>query len=701
MLELTSTEPVFSAMVEPIQPEEPAHLTKRDEAMIRNVQELFVDYTDLVPKVNSDVVLNVMESRDMGYLGDYVAQTTALKSPDKQEVLEQLNPRRRMALLIKKLASEVDILRIEDEIQNKVRSQMDQNQRDYYLREQIKVINEELGEDEDTAAEAQRYTERILALGLEEQSEKKMLKEAARLQKLQPFSPEAGVVRTWLDTCLDLPWKTVTKENTSLKKAETILNNQHYGLEKVKERILELFAVKQKVGSIKGQILCLVGPPGVGKTSVARSVADALGRNYARLSLGGVRDEADIRGHRKTYIGAMPGRIINALQQAGSRNALILVDEIDKMASDFRGDPASALLEVFDTEQNHAFRDHFVELPFDLTDILFITTANTLDTIPRPLLDRMEIIELPGYTVEEKVQIAKRHLIPKQMEKHGLNGKELKISENALRKIISGYTREAGVRTLERQIARVCRKTDKILLEKKQKSVSVTPANLGDFLGVIRYKEEVHSQRSECGVVNGLAWTSVGGEILEVEVNVMEGSGKLELTGNLGDVMKESAKAAISYIRTRTKTLGIQDDFYKKKDIHIHFPEGAVPKDGPSAGITTCTALVSALMDVPMPQDIAMTGEVTIRGRVLPIGGLKEKTMAAYRAHMKTVIVPADNEPDISEIDPVVAKNLRFVYAKHMDDVLEAALGVRTGPEESPQVLPHPTKESESLPLRQ
>ncbi|MBU5433136.1 endopeptidase La [Intestinimonas sp. MSJ-38] len=701
LLELTSTEPVFSAMVEPIQPEEPAHLTKRDEAMIRNVQELFVDYTDLVPKVNSDVVLNVMESRDMGYLCDYVAQNTALKYPDKQEVLEQLNPRRRMALLIKKLASEVDILRIEDEIQNKVRSQMDQNQRDYYLREQIKVINEELGEDEDTAAEAQRYTERILALGLEERSEKKMLKEAARLQKLQPFSPEAGVVRTWLDTCLDLPWKTVTKENTSLKKAETILNNQHYGLEKVKERILELFAVKQKVGSIKGQILCLVGPPGVGKTSVARSVADALGRNYARLSLGGVRDEADIRGHRKTYIGAMPGRIINALQQAGSRNALILVDEIDKMASDFRGDPASALLEVFDTEQNHAFRDHFVELPFDLTDILFITTANTLDTIPRPLLDRMEIIELPGYTVEEKVQIAKRHLIPKQMEKHGLNGKELKISENALRKIISGYTREAGVRTLERQIARVCRKTDKILLEKKQKSVSVTPANLGDFLGVIRYKEEVHSQRSECGVVNGLAWTSVGGEILEVEVNVMEGSGKLELTGNLGDVMKESAKAAISYIRTRTKTLGIQDDFYKKKDIHIHFPEGAVPKDGPSAGITTCTALVSALMDVPMPQDIAMTGEVTIRGRVLPIGGLKEKTMAAYRAHMKTVIVPADNEPDISEIDPVVAKNLRFVYAKHMDDVLEAALGVRTGPEESPQVLPHPTKESESLPLRQ
>lgn len=699
--EVTAVEPYFSVTVERLAADEPIKPTKRDEAMIRNLQDLFIEYADLAPKMNSDVVLNVMESSDIGYLSDYVAQNSALKYTDKQEVLEQLNPRRRIALLIKKMAAEVDILKIEDEIQNKVRSQMDQNQRDYYLREQIKVINEELGEDEDVAAESQRYAERILSLKLPEELEKKMLKEASRLARLQSFSPESGVVRTWLDTCLDLPWNTTTKENTSLKKAETILNNQHYGLDKVKERILELFAVKQKAGGIKGQILCLVGPPGVGKTSVAHSIAEALGRNYARLSLGGVRDEADIRGHRKTYIGAMPGRIITALQQAGSRNALILVDEIDKLASDFRGDPAAALLEVFDTEQNHAFRDHFIELPFDLTDILFITTANTLDTIPRPLLDRMEIIELPGYTEEEKVQIAKRHLVPKQQKKHGLAPAELKISDAALHKIITGYTREAGVRTLERQLAHICRKADKMLISDKKKSVSVTPANLGDFLGVVKYKDEVHSERSECGVVNGLAWTSVGGEILEVEVNVLEGSGKLELTGNLGDVMKESAKAAISYIRSRADVLGIPQDFYKTKDIHIHFPEGAVPKDGPSAGITTCTALVSALTEIPMPQDIAMTGEITIRGRVLPIGGLREKTMAAYRARMKTVIVPHENEPDISEVDAVVAKTLHFVYAKHMDDVLDCALGIRTAPEGEPRALPCPAEKNTALPLRQ
>ena len=684
LVDIVSSTPYYTAEVVMLPPDEPVKPTKRDEAMIRNLQETFEEYAELAPKMHSDVLARVLESEDMAFLCDYVAQHTSLKYTDKQEVLEQKSPRRRIGLLIKKLAAEVEILRIEAEIQSKVRDQMDQNQRDYYLREQIKVIREELGEEDDGSVEAQQYAERILELKLPEESEKKMLKEAGRLARLQPSSPESGVVRTWLDTCLDLPWNKVTKENTSLKKAETILNAQHYGLEKVKERILELFAVKQKAGGVKGQILCLVGPPGVGKTSVARSIAEAMGRNYARLSLGGVRDEADIRGHRKTYIGAMPGRIITALQQAGSRNALILVDEIDKLASDFRGDPAAALLEVFDTEQNHAFRDHFIELPFDLTDILFLTTANTLDTIPRPLLDRMEIIELPGYTQEEKVQIAKRHLIPKQQKKHGLAPGELKIPDAALRKIISGYTREAGVRTLERQIAHVCRKVDKILLtDSKKKTVSVTPAGLSELLGPVKYKEDTHSKRSECGVVNGLAWTSVGGEILEVEVNVLEGSGKLELTGNLGDVMKESAKAAISYIRSRADVLGIPLDFYKTRDIHIHFPEGAVPKDGPSAGITTCTALVSALTGVPMPQNIAMTGEVTIRGRVLPIGGLREKTMAAYRAKMKKVIVPKENEPDISEIDPIVAKGLEFVYAEHMDDVLEAALGIRTAQPEA------------------
>jgi len=705
MVEMESAEPYYAVTVEPLEERAPDKPTKRDEAMIRSLRELFVDYVDLSPKINSDVALNVTDDPEMGFLCDYITRYANLKYPEKQEVLEQLDVRRRMALVAKKLTREVEILRLEEEIQTKVRSQMDQNQRDYYLREQMKAINEELGEAEDGATESQRYIERICQLNLPEEIEKKMVKEANRLARLQPSSPESGVVRTWLDTCLELPWNTFTKENNSLKKAEQILNSQHYGLEKVKERILEFFAVKEKTGGVKGQILCLSGPPGVGKTSVARSVAEAMGRNYARLSLGGVRDEADIRGHRKTYIGAMPGRIITALQQAGSRNALILVDEIDKLASDFRGDPASALLEVFDTEQNHAFRDHFIELPFDLTDILFITTANNLDSIPRPLLDRMEVIELPGYTEEEKVQIAKRHLIPKQQKKHGLTAAELKISEAALRKIISGYTREAGVRTLERQIARLCRKADRALLEQKKKSVSVTPANLTEFLGVARYKDDVHSQRSQCGVVNGLAWTSVGGEILEVEVNVLEGSGKLELTGNLGDVMKESAKAAISYIRSRADALGIPQDFHQKKDIHIHFPEGAVPKDGPSAGITTCTALVSALTEIPMPQDIAMTGEVTIRGRVLPIGGLREKTMAAYRARMKTVIVPAENQPDISEIDKTVAEKLRFVYAESMDDVLENALGLRVCPQakskgEAQAAMPCPPPEQAGQPLQ-
>jgi len=577
--------------------------------------------------------------------------------------------------LVKLLSAEIEILKLEEDIQNRVRSQMDKNQKDYYLREQIRVINEELGEDDDPSSEAQRYMDQIVALHLPEECEKKLLKEAGRLGKLQPFSPESGVVRTYLDTCLELPWNTYTKENGSIKKAETILNSQHYGMQKVKERILELFAVKEMVGGIKGQIICLVGPPGVGKTSIAHSVAEALGRNYARLSLGGVRDEADIRGHRKTYIGAMPGRIITALKQAGSRNALILVDEIDKMASDFRGDPAAALLEVFDSEQNYSFRDHFIELPFDLSDVLFLTTANTLDSIPRPLLDRMEIIELPGYTEEEKVQIAKRHLMPKQLKKHGLTPAQLKVPESVLRYIIKYYTKEAGVRTLERQIAHLCRKADRMIVSKQKETVSVTTGNVSEFLGIIRYKEETYSHQNEVGVVNGLAWTSVGGEILQVEVNVMDGSGKLELTGNLGDVMKESARAAMSYIRSKAELLGIDKDFYKTKDIHIHFPEGAIPKDGPSAGITTATALISALTGVPMPGDIAMTGEITLRGRVLPIGGLKEKTMAAYSAGMKTVLVPYDNEADLSEIDPIVAKKLTFICVRHMDEVLMHTLG--------------------------
>lgn len=675
LLELKQSEPYFMGEISFVEETAESKFTKRDEALLRNLQELFLEYVELIPKMNSDVVLNVMEASDLGYAADYVAQNTGLKYGDKQQILEELNPRRRIAALVKLLSAEIEILKLEEDIQNRVRSQMDKNQKDYYLREQIRVINEELGEDDDPSSEAQRYMDQIVALHLPEECEKKLLKEAGRLGKLQPFSPESGVVRTYLDTCLELPWNTYTKENGSIKKAETILNSQHYGMQKVKERILELFAVKEMVGGIKGQIICLVGPPGVGKTSIAHSVAEALGRNYARLSLGGVRDEADIRGHRKTYIGAMPGRIITALKQAGSRNALILVDEIDKMASDFRGDPAAALLEVFDSEQNYSFRDHFIELPFDLSDVLFLTTANTLDSIPRPLFDRMEIIELPGYTEEEKVQIAKRHLMPKQLKKHGLTPAQLKVPESVLRYIIKYYTKEAGVRTLERQIAHLCRKADRMIVSKQKETVSVTTGNVSEFLGIIRYKEETYSHQNEVGVVNGLAWTSVGGEILQVEVNVMDGSGKLELTGNLGDVMKESARAAMSYIRSKAELLGIDKDFYKTKDIHIHFPEGAIPKDGPSAGITTATALISALTGVPMPGDIAMTGEITLRGRVLPIGGLKEKTMAAYSAGMKTVLVPYDNEADLSEIDPIVAKKLTFICVRHMDEVLMHTLG--------------------------
>lgn len=666
----------FSASVLQIPDDAPHAATKRDKALIRNLRDLFVSYAEVAPKMSNEMMMSVLECEKVGYMADIVAQEVALDYGDKQEILEELNPRRRIALLIKKLSSEIEIVKLEEEIDRKTRAKMDRGQREFYLREQQRIILNELGDDEDMASEVQKYIEKICMLGLLPENEEKLIREVSRLGKLQPMSPESGVIRSYIDTCLELPWNKKSKENGNIKKAETILNLQHYGLEKVKERILELFAVKLMAGNIKGQIICLVGPPGVGKTSIARSIAQSLGRNYARLSLGGVRDEADIRGHRKTYIGAMPGRIIAALKQAGAKNALILVDEIDKMGTDMRGDPAAALLEVFDTEQNFEFRDHYIELPFDLSDVLFVTTANSLDTVPRPLLDRMEIIEISGYTDEEKLNIAKKHLVPKQLEKHGLCRKQLKISDSAIKKIIRGYTREAGVRTFERELAHLCRKVDKKIITDGAKSVSVMPDNVSDFLGNAKFKEDVYSNKSECGVVNGLAWTSVGGEILEVEALVMEGTGKLSLTGNLGDVMKESAQAAISYIRSHAADLNLAHDWNTKTDIHIHFPEGAIPKDGPSAGITTATALVSALTNTLMPQDIAMTGEVTIRGRVLPIGGLREKTMAAYRAGMKAVIIPFDNESDLQDIDPTVAKNITFHTAKTMDDVLHHALGL-------------------------
>ncbi len=557
-------------------------------------------------------------------------------------------------------------------MEKKVRDRVGRVQKDMILREQVKVLQHELGEDGDD--EIQEYTEKVQKLKVSQEIEEKLMKEVSRLAK-QPYgSAEASVIRNYLDTCLEMPWGKETKERADVEKARAMLDKDHYGLTKVKERILEYIAVRQIHPQAKGKIICLVGPPGVGKTSIAISVAKAMNRKLYRISLGGVRDEADIRGHRKTYIGAMPGRIIDGLIHSGSMNPLLVLDEIDKLASDMRGDPASALLEVLDSEQNSSFRDHFLEIPVDLSRVMFITTANTTDTIPRPLLDRMEVIELGSYTDEEKVEIARRHLIPKQLKEHGLQKRQLIISDDALRGIISGYTRESGVRVLEREIAAICRKAAMKIAAESVKRITVTPSDLKDFLGVVRYTDSAHLRHNEVGVVNGLAWTQVGGEILEVEVNVMDGTGKLELTGNLGAVMQESAKTALSCLRSRAAHLGIERDFYKTKDIHIHFPEGAVPKDGPSAGIAITTAMLSALTKRKVRWDVAMTGEVTLRGRVLPIGGLKEKTMAALRNGIKTVIIPRENEKDLEEIDQSVRKKLYFVAVDTVEDVFPVAL---------------------------
>ena len=583
------------------------------------------------------------------------------------------------------LQQEIIMLQLESDIQEKTKAQMDQDQRDYYLREQIKAIRDELGEGDEQAEQAE-YERKILQLNLDTASEEKLLKDLQRLKK-QPFgSSEASVLRNYLDTVLELPWNITTKERIDVSAARKILDKDHYGLQKVKERILETIAVRQMAPQMPPQILCLVGPPGVGKTSIAYSIARSLNRNMARLSLGGVHDEADIRGHRKTYVGAMPGRIINALIQAGSFNPILLLDEVDKMGSDYRGDPSAALLEVLDSEQNKAYRDHYLEIPVDLRDVMFITTANTTDTIPRPLLDRMEIIELGSYTDEEKVMIAKDHLIPKMLQNHGLKKSQLRISDDAIREIIQCYTRESGVRSLERRIADICRKADvQLVSDENTKRITVNGSNIESYLGVRKFLPDHLSNTDQVGLVTGLAWTSVGGETLEVEVNVMEGTGKLELTGNLGDVMKESVHAALSYIRANAAKLEIPADFYKTKDIHVHFPEGAVPKDGPSAGITVCTAIVSALTGSTVRRDIAMTGEISLRGRVLPIGGLKEKTMAALRHGITTVIIPKANEKDLEEIDPTVRRCLNFITAQTVDTVLETALNRK--PESRPTIL--------------
>ena len=675
---LWQTEPFLQANVEAI-PEEPSseamRKSPRTEALLRQTYALFGEYAEQASGVPEEVVATVMDSRDPGFLADYIAQNIALRYTDKQEILEEFSPFARLRKLNGFLVRENNVLGFEHEMESKVRDQLVRTQRDQILRTQIRVLQNELGETDDgDEDEIESYRQEILALELPEETEQHLLKEVNKLAK-QPFgSAEGAVIRNYLDVCLEMPWNTTTKERVSVDAARRVLEKDHFGLEKVKERILETIAVRQMNPDVKGQILCLVGPPGVGKTSIAISVAKALNRKLARLSLGGVRDEADIRGHRKTYIGSMPGRIIEAISRSGSMNPLLLLDEIDKLGNDYRGDPASALLEVLDSEQNSTFRDHFLEIPVDLSKIMFITTANTTDTIPRPLLDRMEVIQLSSYTDEEKLQIAKRHLFPKQLAEHGLKKSAVRISDDVYRAVIRDYTRESGVRLLERRLAAICRKADMRLLEGTVKRITVTEEELPKFLDCQPYPPDLHTDREEIGVVNGLAWTEAGGEILEVEVNVMDGSGKLELTGNLGDVMKESCRAALSYIRAHAGELGLQEDFYRKKDIHVHFPEGAVPKDGPSAGVAVTTAMVSALTGTPVRGDVAMTGEVTLRGRVLRIGGLREKTMAALREGIRTVILPEGNLPDLEEIDPLVRSALRFVPAGQVDAVLDSAL---------------------------
>ena len=648
----------------------------RVEALRRQSFQLYDELSALTQKTPPDSLIPLFAGGNPGAIADVIGQNGTFGYHEKMKILETLQPIRRLEIANRLLAHELQILRIEDDINEKVQDSMNKGQRDYYLREQMKVIRTELGEDDEE--ELARYEDTIRALALPDQTEEKLLKEVSRLEKQPVGSSEAAVIRNYLDACLELPWNKTTKETIDISKARRILDADHFGLEQVKERILEFLAVKKLMPDYAGQILCLVGPPGVGKTSIAFSIGRCLNRKISRIALGGVHDEAEIRGHRKTYIGAMPGRILAGIQQAGVKNPLLLLDEIDKMGTDYRGDPSSALLEVLDSEQNATFRDHYLEVPFDLSQCMFITTANTTDTIPRALLDRMEVIELGSYTDEEKLMIVKNHLLPKQLKNHGLKKTQLRLTDEAIRDAIACYTRESGVRNLERCLGKICRKAAmRFAAEEPPKRITVTASNIEEYLGVRKFLPEKLPQANSIGLVTGLAWTSVGGETLEVEVNVVEGSGKLVLTGNLGDVMKESAQAAMSYIRSRCDKLHIAPDFYKTKDIHVHFPEGAVPKDGPSAGITVCTAMVSALTNIPVRRDIAMTGEISIRGRVLAIGGLREKTMAALRHGIHTVIIPRDNEKDLSEIDQTVRRALNFIPVDHVDEVLQDALELR------------------------
>ncbi|MNM80972.1 Lon protease 1 [compost metagenome] len=666
------TEEYYEVMAKELPEEESAD--PEVDALMRTVLTQFEHYINLSKKVTPETLAAVSDIEEPGRLADVITSHLSLKIKDKQEILETIDVQKRLEKLLDILNNEREVLELERKISQRVKKQMEKTQKEYYLREQMKAIQKELGEKEGRAGEVEELRGQMEEKQLPEKVREKVEKEIDRLEKMPASSAEGGVIRNYVDWLLSLPWSNQTDDDLDLGKAEQVLNDDHYGLDKPKERVLEYLAVQKLVKKLKGPILCLVGPPGVGKTSLARSIARSLGREFVRISLGGVRDEAEIRGHRRTYVGAMPGRIIQGMKTAGTLNPVFLLDEIDKMASDFRGDPSAALLEVLDPEQNNTFSDHFIEVPFDLSNVMFVTTANAVHNIPRPLLDRMEMLYIPGYTELEKLQIATRYLLPKQKREHGLGPDQLIIGEEALLRTIREYTRESGVRNLEQQVAALARKAAKRIVSEEIESIEILPDNIKDYLGVPKFRYGVAELEDQIGTVTGLAWTEVGGETLIIEVTVVPGTGKLTLTGKLGDVMKESAQAAFSYTRSKAKELGIPADFHEKNDIHIHIPEGAIPKDGPSAGITIATALISALTNRLVSKDVAMTGEITLRGRVLPIGGLKEKSLAAHRAGYKKILLPKDNERDLNDIPDSVRSDMTFVPVSHMDQVLKHAL---------------------------
>ncbi len=680
-------DPYMAADVRPVaEPDKEESLEL--QALVRTTHEFFEEYAKASMRISPETLRSVNEVDKPDQLADIIAANVLTHLEDRQQILEEIHVARRLETLCGILARETELAAVEKQVQARIKKQIEKNQKDYYLREQIKAIQTELGDRE--ATDVEDLKDRAARTDLNQEARDKVNRELERLSRMAPGTPEIGVSRTYVEWILDLPWGKTTPDNLDLKRARRILAEDHYGLEKVKERVIEYLAVRRMKNDMRGPILCFVGPPGVGKTSIVRSIARAVGRKFVQMSLGGVGDEAEIRGHRRTYIGAIPGRIISSIKQAGTLNPVFLFDEIDKMSSDFRGDPASAMLEVLDAEQNNAFRDHYLELPFDLSKVMFITTANTTDTIPAPLLDRMEVIEVPSYTEEEKLQIAKRHLLPKQIKEHGLEPKAVRMGDAPMRLVIEGYTREAGVRRLERVLARVVRKAAVQMLDTGSQEVHMTPSLVKEYLGAQRYLRDLPEKEPRVGVVNGLAYTPVGGELLAVECTIMDGPGGMQLTGQLGDVMKESGRAALSWVRAHTQQLGLNPDFYKQYDIHIHVPEGAVPKDGPSAGVTMTTSLVSALTGIPVRQDIAMTGEITLRGRVLPIGGLKEKTLAAYRAGIRTLIIPKENEKDLEEIPAHVLKLFKVVKVTALDEVLQTALTRKPTPY---QPSPEPPKQ--------